>query len=123
MNICKKELSAVKMLTARSDFLAVQSKGRKWISHGLILQIRKNDLDIIRIGYTVSKKIDKSAVKRNRIKRRLRSIMAEIIQKHAKSGYDYILVGRKLTRTRSYETLKKDLKWCLKKTELYQDNG
>ena len=120
MNICKKELLAVKMLTARSDFVVVQSKGKKWVSHGLILQVYKNDLDIIRIGYTVSKKVDKSAVKRNRIKRRLRSIVGEIIPTHAKNGYDYILVGRKLTATRPYETLKNDLKWCLKKTGFYK---
>ena len=111
------------MLTARSDFIAIQSGGEKWISQGLILQVRKNDLGLIRTGFTVSKKVDKSAVKRNRIKRRLRSVMADTLPKLAKEGYDYILVGRKLTATRSYDDLLKDLKWCLKKLDLYQSGN
>ncbi len=119
MNINKKELPANEMLTARSDFVTVQSKGKKWVSNGLILQMRKNDLGIIRTGYTVSKKVDKSAVMRNRIKRRLRSVMAEVLP-NATNGYDYILVGRKLTLTRPYNDLINDFKWCLKKTELYK---
>jgi len=119
MHVNKEELLAIKMLTARSDFIAIQSKGKRWVSQGLIIQVRKNDLGIIRIGYTVSKKVDKSAVKRNRIKRRLRSVVADIIS-NAVNGYDYIIVGRKITATRPYNILKNDFKWCLKKMDLYQ---
>lgn len=109
----------MKMLTARPDFVDVQSKGRRWVSTSLILQVRKNDLGIIRTGYTVSKKVDKSAVARNRIKRRLRSAMAEVIP-NAENGYDYILVGRKATLTRPYNYIINDFKWCLKKINLYK---
>ncbi|PCJ97035.1 MAG: ribonuclease P protein component [Zetaproteobacteria bacterium] len=116
MHTRKEELAAIEMLTARSDFLIVQNKGKKWVSHGLILQIRKNELGHIRTGYTVTKKIDKSAVKRNRIKRRLRSISAEILSHYALDGHDYILVGRQLTATRSYDMLVDDLKWCLRRS-------
>ncbi len=119
MNIQKKELPANKMLTARCDFLTVQKKGQRWVSNGLILQSYGNNLNIIRTGYTVTKKIEKSAVKRNRIKRRLRSVMADIMP-FAKNGYDYILVGRKTTLTRPYSKLINDLKWCLKKNNLYE---
>lgn len=116
MHTRKEELAAIKMLTARSDFLSVQGKGKRWVSHGLILQIRQNDLGHIRTGYTVTKKIDKSAVKRNRIKRRMRGVAADVISGYALDGHDYILVGRKLTATRSYDDLIKDLKWCLRKS-------
>lgn len=104
------------MLVKRSDFLCVQSKGQKWVSQSFVIQILKNDLDVIRIGYTVSKKIFKSAVKRNRVKRRLRAVAADVILTRAVSGYDYILVGRQQTLTRPYEELLSDAKWCLKKT-------
>ncbi len=110
------------MLTARSDFVTVQSKGKRWVSNGLILQMRKNNLGIIRTGYTVTKKVDKSAVVRNRIKRRLRGVMAEVLP-YAQNGYDYILVGRKLTLTRPYNELIKDFKWCLRKNDLYKKAG
>ncbi|PCJ01972.1 MAG: ribonuclease P protein component [Alphaproteobacteria bacterium] len=116
MHTRKEELAAIKMLTARSEFLIVQGKGKKWVSHGLILQMRPNDLGHIRTGYTVTKKIDKSAVKRNRIKRRLRSVAADVLPHYALDGHDYILVGRKLSATRSYDTLVDDLKWCLRRS-------
>ncbi len=123
MHIKKSELSAFEMLTARSDFITVQKKGQKWVSHGLILQVRDHgQSDAIRTGFTVSKKVDKSAVKRNRIKRRLRAVAADVLSQYAKPGVDYVLVGRKLTATRPYRDVCNDLKWCLKKTGYYQKN-
>ncbi len=122
MKARKNELPANEMLTARSDFLAIQSKGKRWVSNSFILQIRNNNLKTIRIGYTVSKKVDKSAVKRNRIKRRLRSVVAELLP-YMENGYDYILVGRKQTACRSYNDLTKDFKWCLRKMDLYKSKA
>lgn len=118
MHTKKEELSAFEMLTARSHFLAVQGTGKKWISKSLILQIKENDLGIIRIGYTVTKRVDKSAVKRNRIKRRLRAAAADGLSAGAKTGYDYVLVGRRETMTKDYKDIVNDLKWCLKRLDL-----
>ncbi len=120
MHTKKKELSAIEMLTARSHFLDVQNGGKKWVSKSLILQIKENECGIIRTGYTVSKKVDKSAVKRNRIKRRLRAAAADCLTRHAKTGYDYILVGRKETLIKDYRDITGDLKWCLKKLDVIE---
>lgn len=117
MNSKKSERQTAEMLVKRSDFLCVQSKGSKWVSKGLTIQIKENDLGIIRTGFTITKKIFKSAVKRNRIKRRLRAVAADVLLTQAKTGYDYILVGREATLTHSYDELKSDLRWCLKKTD------
>lgn len=121
MHASKEQIKDLGRLQKRPDFLKVQNKGRKWVSHGLILQVLPNDLDTIRVGFTVSKKVDKSAVKRNRIKRRLRAVAADIIPLHAQGSCDYVLVGRKLTGTRPYETLCNDLKWCLDKMGYAKD--
>ncbi len=121
MHTSKTERANAEMLVKRSDFLSVQSKGRKWVSKSLAIQIKENDLGITRTGFTVTKKIFKSAVKRNRVKRRLRAVAADILLTRAKTGYDYILVGREGTFTRTYDELKSDLKWCLKKTEQLKD--
>ena len=106
----------------RSDFLLIQSKGKKWVSNGLILQTKPNDLEQKRIGFTVTKRVDKSAVKRNRIKRRLRAVASEVLPEGAIGGQDYILVGRKDTLTRPYQSLCNDLRWCLRKMGL-EDKG
>lgn len=117
----KAQQKSLTRIKKRSDFLQIQNKGRKWVSHGLVVQIMENDMGYRRVGFTVSKKVSNSAVKRNRIKRRLRSVAADILPTHAKDSCDYILVGRSLTETRSYETLQNDLMWCLNKTGFAKD--
>lgn len=123
MHATKQQLAELHTLKNRSDFLHVQKNGGKWVSHGLILQIAENSLNQTRIGFTVSKKIHKSAVKRNRIKRRLRAVVADILPDYAKNSCDYILIGRLQTLTRSYAALCNDLKWCLKKTGYVKDEN
>jgi len=118
MHASKEAQATLTRIKKRSDFVSVQSSGKKWVSQSFILQTRANECDEKRVGFTVTKRTEKSAVKRNRIKRRLRAVAADILPEHAKSGYDYILVGRPQTATRPYETLCKDLKWCLKKLDL-----
>jgi ribonuclease P protein component len=122
MQASKAQQKSLIRLKKRTDFLAVQNKGKKWVSHGLILQVRPNALSQRRVGFTVSKKVDKSAVKRNRIKRRLRAVAADILPAGAQNGYDYVLVGRATTATRPYETLCQDLTWCLDKLGLSDKN-
>lgn len=116
MQASKAQLKTLTRIKNRGDFLKIQSKGQKWVSHGLILQIMPNDLGLTRVGFTVSKKVSNLAVKRNRVKRRLRAVAADILPLHAKPSCDYILVGRALSATRPHETLCDDLKWCLRKT-------
>ncbi|MCC6598840.1 MAG: ribonuclease P protein component [Alphaproteobacteria bacterium] len=110
---------SLETLCKRREFLAVQGAGRKWVSHGLILQTRPNETGAKRIGFTVSKKVHKSAVKRNRIKRRLRAAAADVLGLCGQAGHDYVLVGRPQTATRAYETLCEDLRWCLRRLDLY----
>ncbi|MCB9982843.1 MAG: ribonuclease P protein component [Rhodospirillales bacterium] len=118
MHAIKAQQASLTPIKKRADFLKIQGSGRKWVSHGLIVQTAPNDDGLKRIGFTVSKRVDKSAVKRNRIKRRLRAVAADILPEGAKGGHDYILVGHPQTLTRPYETLCNDLRWCLKKLNL-----
>lgn len=117
MHASKADLKSLQTLKKHADFLNINAKGKKWVSHGLVLQVLKNDLDVRRVGYTVTKRTEKSAVKRNRIKRRLRAAAADILPGFAKPGYDYVLIGRNQTALRPYEQLCEDIKWCLGKLE------
>lgn len=83
----------------------------------MVVQAKRTDRNDVRIGFTVSKKVDKRAVVRNRLKRRLREISREIILSQAQTGCDYILIGRQAAIDAPYETLLNDLRWCLKKME------
>ena len=114
MKATKKDLQKLDRLQKRSDFLRLNN-AEKWVSKGFILLAKPNDGGNARVGFTVTKKLEKSAVGRNRMKRRLRAVAADILPTHAKSGMDYILIARTEAATRDYAELKKDLKWCLGK--------
>lgn len=109
-------------LKRRPDFLRVAATRKKWAAPGLILQVRAHPADgeparaddLVRVGFTVSKKVGNS-VARNRAKRRLRALVAEIVPMHAKPGFDLVLIGRRETINRPWPKLVDDLLKALDK--------
>lgn len=115
MKATKQDLMTLDRLQKRSDFLRLNDGADKWVSKAFILLSKENELGKARFGITVTKKLDKRAVGRNRIKRRLRAVAADILPHNAKAGRDYIFIARADAASREYDDLKKDLKWCLGK--------
>jgi len=69
----------------------------------------------MRVGYTCSKKVG-NAVTRNRAKRRLRAVAADILTEQGRDGWDYVLIGRSGgTVARAYADLVRDLTTALGK--------
>jgi ribonuclease P protein component len=75
--------------------------------------------DGARIGFTASRKVG-NAVARNRAKRRLRALSAEVMTQHAMPGRDYVLIARQTTPTREYSALRGDLERALKRLKLWR---
>ena len=109
----KKDVQCLKILKKRVEFLHVQKNGRKWVSKGMIVQAMENELCGKRHGFVVTKRLNKSAVIRNRIKRRLRAVARDVLPQNAKNNVDYVIIGRQETKDRHYQDLCNDLKWCL----------
>ncbi len=122
VSVCLDDKADVSLpvLKKRSDFLAA-ARARKQGTEAMMIQARKRradeDIDpsIIRVGFTCSKKVG-NAVARNRAKRRMREVARAILPIHGHSGWDYVLIGRKVeTDTRDFKTLQGDLKSALRK--------
>jgi len=107
----------IETLRKRPDFIAA-SRARRQSGQGLLLQARRRREDegapqVIRIGYTCSKKVG-NAVARNRAKRRLREVARAILPMQGKPGWDYVLIGRRLeTAERPFHLLLQDLELAL----------
>lgn len=86
-------LSKKYRLQKDKDFDLVFKKGKNLDSEFLFLKLRKNDLEISRFGFILSKKISKNATVRNKIKRRLREVVRKELG-NIKSGFDIIIVAK-----------------------------
>lgn len=115
MQATKDDTKNLDRLQKRSDFLRVGANPQKWVAKGMIVLTSPGIDNTKRFGITVTKKLEKSAVKRNRMKRRLRSAARDVFPDFGKDGMDYVLIARNDTGTRPYTDLKKDLQWCLEK--------
>jgi len=104
----------LEVLTKRADFVACSHALRQG-TPGIHLQARKVGHDKLRVGFTCSKKVG-NAVARNRAKRRLREVARLILPSHGRTGWDYVLVGRKdISATLPFTQLQADLIRALKK--------
>lgn len=113
--------SSVGGLKRRADFLRVAAVRRKWAAPGLILQAAPQpesplaDAEI-RVGFTASRKVG-NAVKRNRARRRLKALVAEMIATGANPGLDLVLIARPATVDRPFDELRRDLQQSLQRTK------
>ncbi len=109
----------IERLKRRPDFLRVAGGRQKYVTPGLVLQMRERE-DIsatssatsARVGFTATRKIG-SAVVRNRARRRLREAARAAMPDAAIPGCDYVLIARAGTVARPYPALVRDLKTAL----------
>ena len=99
-------------LKIRADFLRA-SAGLRRVTTGLTLEFAPTPHAVrsrgVRVGFTATKKLG-GAVERNRAKRRLRAAAAAVLPLFGRTGHDYVLVARRDTLTRPFDSLIADLK-------------
>ena len=107
------EAVRITTLTARRDFIAANA-GRRVPMPGFVLQVRPREdgSALMRIGYTVTRKIG-NAVVRNRLKRRLRAAARDVLQRSGIAGADHVLIGRASGLDREFATLCRELEQAL----------
>lgn len=99
------------------EFARIYKKGKFFVGKFIILYVLKNNLNVNRIGITVSKKIGKS-VKRNRIKRLIRENY-RLYENLVFDGYDCIFVARNNGVFPDFLDIRKEMKFLLKKLDVF----
>ena len=79
---------------------------------GFVLLARPNDAGTMRFGITVTKKIG-NAVVRNRMKRRFRALIRDLLPLEGLPGHDHVLIGRETGIERDFGKLREELAMAL----------
>lgn len=95
------------MLTRRADFLAA-NRGTRIARPGLVLLTRANGGAGQRFGITVTKRIG-NAVVRNRMKRRFRALLRDLLPDHGLPDHDHVVIGREGGIERNFALLRDEL--------------
>jgi ribonuclease P protein component len=103
---------ALVTLKKRADFLRLRG-GSRCPTAAFVLETkpqlaRPEPIGSARFGFTVTKAIG-GAVARNRIRRRLRALVALLAPDKALQDHDYVLIARPAALERPFTDLKKDL--------------
>ena len=104
------------MLRKRAEFVALNQSARRFVRPAFVVQMlpREGETDpaAIRIGFTATKKLG-GAVVRNRVKRRLREAVRQMLPGLGLAGHDYVFIAREKAETCDYADMLKDMRFAL----------
>lgn len=94
-------------MTRRADFVAA-NRGLRVARPGFVLLAHPNGTEAMRYGITVTKRIG-NAVVRNRMKRRFRALLREVLPELGLPGTDHVIIGREGGVERDFATLRAEM--------------
>ena len=95
-------------LRKRREFLLVQRRARKHLTHDLVILYMPGRASTTRLGITVSRKVAKQAVRRNRIKRWVRESFRRMVLDQT-PPLDIAVIARPRAVDSSYLSIHKQL--------------
>ncbi len=107
-------------LHADNDIKRLVRGGKTFFLPQLTLKYQVNDQKTLRLGFVVSTKVDKKAVIRNKVKRRMREALRAELD-NIKNGNDLLFIAKKSCIDLSLVDLKKQIQFALKTTHLYKE--
>ena len=111
-------LPKINRVNQEKEIKRLVKSGKTFFLPQLVIKYLENKEDIVKVGFVVSTKVDKKAVTRNLLARRLREITQELLP-NLKTGYSILVIAKKSALELSFEELKKQLIFAFSKTNLY----
>ena len=103
----RQDLPRETRLVRRAEYDAVYREGRRRSSREFTLFVRPNGLDLSRFGWSIKKALG-NAVKRNRIRRRLREIF-RLHRREIAVGWDIVVHPRTTVATAEFSALAQEM--------------
>lgn len=112
-------------IKSRLEFVDLNKSATRFYSNTIIVLAKKTPQkyflnprtgelsSFCRVGYTVTKKVAKSAVVRNRLKRRCREAFRLVYKNYALEFFDHVIVVKKEAIDADFIKIINDLKFCL----------
>ena len=105
-------------LAKNKDFDIVFKEGKSSYGKLLRIKVKKNCLDNNRFGILLSNKVSKSAVIRNKYRRRIRAIIFKE-NKIIKQGFDFVIIVFPLILNKKYPEIEKEIQNSLLRLKFY----
>lgn len=106
-------------LKKRKEFAYIFKKGEGISSKYLVLTFVKSKLKTYKVGFSCGKKVG-IAVVRNKVKRRIKEAVY-FYRNNIKNGYNYIFVAKQNSANASFEEIKHDVEYLLKKSDTFME--
>lgn len=106
---------AEKRLKKRAQFLEIQQKGKKFKTKNFLFVCSHSEKS--RIGITVTTKVHKRAVVRNKLKRRVREVYRKLFQYLIKEQ-DVVVIAYQTAIDLEYLEIKKEINYAFRKLGL-----
>lgn len=108
-------------LHADNDIKRLVRGGKTFFLPQLTLKYQINDQKALRLGFVVSTKVDKRAVIRNKVKRRMREALRAELE-NIKNGNDLLFIAKKSCIDLDLVEMKKQIQFALKTTHLFKED-
>ena len=105
-------------LNKNKEFDQVFQAGHSFFGIFLGIKVIKNEKNTNKFGVLVGLKISKSAVKRNLVKKRIKSVL-EKENKNLKQGYNIVVITKPEIINQNYQEIKEEISRGLNKLKLY----
>lgn len=104
-----------------NDIKDLVKRGQSFFLPEMVLKYRKQRTEQpIQIAFVVSAKVDKRAVVRNKVTRRLKEASKEMLPR-LKNGYFLLIIAKKKILDLEFKDIKKQLDFAFSKAKLYND--